>query len=240
MNLPSLYPLLILFIFPLAGGIMAYYTNKEWKRVIRLFLSFSGAFLFSITLLNFIPEVYEHLGRQAGYWVLGGFFFQIILERFTHGIEHGHNHVSAIKNFWPIFIGLGLHAFLEGIPVGGYSNNPNEILNNGLLYGVALHEMPAAFVLAISLRAIMPNTKLWLWIVFYALFCPAGAVVGFYVESADHGNEIFQILLAFVAGTFLHISTTILFENSENHAFPTRKLLAILIGTGLALLTQLL
>lgn len=234
MNIPSLSNLAILFIFPLVGGILAYYTNKEWKGTIKLFLAFSGAFLFSITLLNFIPEVYHHLGYKAGFWALGGFFFQIFLERFTHGIEHGHS-IHGIKNIAPIFIGLGLHAFIEGIPAGTES-----VGSRGLLYGVALHEMPAAFVLAVSMRAVMPLKKILPWVIIYALFCPSGAILGFYVEHLDHGNNIFQILLAFVTGTFLHISTTILFENSDNHKFSYQKMIAVGLGTGLAILTLLI
>lgn len=235
-SFPSISPLLILFLFPLLGGIIAYYTNKEWKATIRIFLAFSGAFLFSITLLNFIPEVYEHLGYQAGLWALAGFYFQLFLEKFTQGIEHGHSHAKGFKNIWPVFFGLGLHAFLEGIPVGAQTIG-SESLRNGLLFGVALHEMPAAFVLAVTLRAAFPLKKVFPWIILYALFCPSGAILGFYVESIDHGNHVFQILLAFVTGTFLHISTTILFENAENHRFSNTKIAAVLTGSALAILT---
>jgi hypothetical protein len=45
--------------------------------------------------------------------------------------------------------------------------------------------------------------------------------------------------MAFVIGTFLHISTTILFENSEQHHFSKKKLLAVLVGIGLATLISL-
>jgi hypothetical protein len=35
-------------------------------------------------------------------------------------------------------------------------------------------------------------------------------------------------------GMFLHISTTIIFETSENHKFNLAKLTAILLGVGLS------
>lgn len=233
--MPSLFNIAILFIFPLIGGLLALYSKQEWKNTIKLFLAFSGAFLFAITFLNFIPEAYHHI-ENAGIWVLAGFFFQIFIEQFTKGIEHGHSHLHDIKNIAPIFIGLGLHAFLEGIPVG----SQNSGITNGLLYGVALHEMPAAFVLAISIKALMPDKNILPYILIYALFCPAGATLGYYVEHIEHGDKIFMILLAFVSGTFLHISTTILFENSEEHKISKRKLTAVVIGTGLAILTTLI
>lgn len=233
--MPLLFNIAILFIFPFVGGLIANYTNKEWKGTIKVFLAFSGAFLFAITFLNFIPEAYHHL-ENAGIWVLAGFFFQIFIEQFTKGIEHGHSHIHDLKNIAPIFIGLGLHAFLEGIPVG----SQNLGISPGLLYGVALHEMPAAFVLAISIKTLLPHKNIIPFVLIYALFCPAGATLGYFVEHIEHGDTIFMILLAFVSGTFLHISTTILFENSENHKISRKKLTAVVAGTGLAILTMLI
>jgi hypothetical protein len=43
-----------------------------------------------------------------------------------------------------------------------------------------------------------------------------------------------SILLAIVVGMLLHISTTIIFETSENHRFNFAKLIAILLGVSLS------
>jgi hypothetical protein len=43
--------------------------------------------------------------------------------------------------------------------------------------------------------------------------------------------------MAVVIGIFLHISTTILFESYEEHRYNLYKLLTILAGAGLAMLT---
>jgi hypothetical protein len=45
-----------------------------------------------------------------------------------------------------------------------------------------------------------------------------------------------NLLLAIVVGMFLHISTTIIFEASENHRFNLVKLLSIIVGVTLAIL----
>jgi hypothetical protein len=50
---------------------------------------------------------------------------------------------------------------------------------------------------------------------------------------------MFEYLMAFVVGTFLHIATTILFENSEEHRFSRNKVLAIIGGVCLAALVSL-
>lgn len=231
-----LVALAILFIFPATGGLIAHFTNKEWKGEIRYFLAFSGAFLFTITLLKFIPEVYSHY-EYAGYWALAGFLFQIYLERFTKGIEHGHLHLP-VKNIWPLFVGLGIHAFLESIPIGSESLRGDNPIN-GLLFGVALHEMPAAFVLALTLKSFFPNKNILYLVFIYALCCPLGASIGYMVEHAEHSHHLMEPVLAFVTGTFLHISTTILFENSENHKFSRNKTFVVAVGVALGILSGL-
>jgi hypothetical protein len=43
--------------------------------------------------------------------------------------------------------------------------------------------------------------------------------------------------MAVVVGIFLHISTTILFESSENHRFNLIKFVVILMGAGFAVVS---
>ena len=83
----------------------------------KLLLAFSGAFLLGILVLEMLPKVYEHATKSTGFWILGGMLFQIMLEFFSKGAEHGHMHHHK-KNFpWMIIISLCIHAFLEGMPL---------------------------------------------------------------------------------------------------------------------------
>jgi zinc transporter ZupT len=113
--------LFLLFFFPFIGGVFGLLVQSEKTRQLKLFLAFSGAFLISITILNLIPEVYEKVGHKAGYYILAGFFLQIVLDFFTKGIEHGHLHFHEFKKGFPysVFIALSLHAFIEGLGLGG-------------------------------------------------------------------------------------------------------------------------
>ena len=49
-------------------------------------------------------------------------------------------------------------------------------------------------------------------------------------------QDILTGLIGLVIGVFLHISTTILFENNESHTYGRYKLVAIVIGLVVALL----
>ena len=68
------------------------------------------------------------------------------------------------------------------------------------------------------------------------LASPAGVLVGnFLVPAGLLQGGLYAALLGLVAGSFLHVSTTILFETSPEHRLNWPKLAATLAGLGLAL-----
>jgi zinc transporter ZupT len=206
---------------------------------LKLFLAFSGAFLFSITVISIIPELYDHdVAHHIGYWVLGGFFLQIIIDQFSGGIEHGHVHLHMHSGSKKVFVALGVHAFLEGL--AGGSSMFDEHVQTNFLFGIALHEIPAAFALVTLLKAGSGKQTVF-WMVLYALMTPMGAFISQYALASNAAlTEWVPYVVALVIGVFLHISTTILFENSDNHQMSRRKLVAIVIGVGIALLSTLM
>lgn len=201
------------------------------KGNIKLLLSFSGAYLFAISVLHLIPEIYEgNNDHRIGLFILIGFFAQIVLEFFSKGIEHGHGHLH--ENSIPItmLLSLCLHAFLEGIPLGSesqYHAHHDHNIERVLLIGIALHKIPVSIVLFTLFKgAKLSNTKSYLLIFVFALMTPIGNYVGT-IGSDFYNKEI----MAVVVGIFLHISTTILFESSEGHRFNIMKLISIVAGT---------
>jgi zinc transporter ZupT len=212
-------------------------------------LAFSGAYLFTLTVTHLLPEALlllpEHPHR-VGYWVLGGFFGQLLLEVLSQGVEHGHVHHEPAHGPHGIvgrvpFALLGalvVHSFLEGSilvrtpEVGGMSQNFYAIV-----VGVALHHIPAAFALATLLRLRLGSfRRMWPLLLLFALASPAGIVFSNYVvlEQLLQGS-LYAALLGLVAGNFLHVSTTILFETSPEHRLNWPKLAATLAGMLLAL-----
>jgi zinc and cadmium transporter len=228
--------LFLLFFFPFLGGMIGLNVHSTTTRQLKIFLAFSGAFLISITILNLIPEVYEKMGHEAGYYILAGFFLQIIADFFSKGIEHGHLHVHELKKGFPVsvFLALSLHALLEGFGLGGDAFS--EETRNNLVFAIGLHEIPAAFALAIVLKSVLNKAKSnYLWISAYALMVPLGMLIG---NQFVEYSEAFTAVIAIVIGVFLHISTTILFENNESHSYGKTKLIAIAIGLTVALLAM--
>jgi zinc transporter ZupT len=165
---------------------------------------------------------------------------QLILEYFSGGIEHGHVHVHKGQPLpWVLFVSLSVHSIIEGIPLGNeYMGivNTHDHGHGSLFWGIIFHQVPVA----IALMTLLINTKLtqlqsWLVLILFAIMTPLGVLLGFNMSPAQLGLDV-HVILAVVVGMFLHISTTIIFETTENHKFNLMKLMSIVVGCGLAML----
>lgn len=230
----AIWKLLILFFSAFLGGSAIFFVKSDKSQLLKLILSFSGAYLFAITVLHLIPDAYSGSdNHQIGIFILIGFLLQIFLEQFSEGVEHGHIHKHNDTHIFPygIMISLCLHAFLEGMPL------PKD-QNNELIFGISLHHIPAAFALAsILMQNHFNKLNIMFFIALFALMAPLGFYVSYGLSNGSIGGleNYFNKIMGIVIGIFLHISTTILFESSVDHKVNTRKMIAVLLGIGVAL-----
>ncbi|TAG99774.1 MAG: zinc/iron permease [Sphingobacteriales bacterium] len=228
--------IILLFCGAIFGGLAIFFFKKDNQQKLKLILSFSGAYLFAITVLHLLPDVYASGTSTVGLYILGGFILQIILEQFSEGVEHGHVHTHAhnhtVKVPYGILISLCLHAFLEGMPL-------SQNTNNQLVYGIAIHHIPAAFALgSILLQNNISKTYTIALLIVFALMSPMGYVFSSKLSSGNFGDlsQYYQSIMGIVIGIFLHISTTILFESTVDHKFTIKKTFAVLAGIAIALI----
>ena len=235
-----IYAALILSVVAGAIAFMGFKLGEPGK--IKLITAFTGAYLMALTCLHLLPEVFggvnDHVAQSQatpdpvalGAFVLLGFFLQIVLENFSGGIEHGHVHHTRETMPFAMIAGLCLHAFLEAMPLT-HAHGPH------LLVGIAVHKFPVSIVL---LGMLMHNRgaqkRAYGLLAVFALMAPVGAFIGTLSFLERHA----PYLLAMVIGIFMHVSTTILFESSEDHHYNRRKGIAILLGAGLAALGVLI
>jgi len=229
-----LLPLLSVLI----GFGFALFLKPQKKSNLKLLLAFSGSFLLSLTVLHLLPEVYEstlHAGEghghvhshatSVGLFIMGGILLQIILEFFSKGAEHGHVHGHGDMHQipWSLFLSLCFHALLEGFPVGHHHD---------LAWGIAIHHLPIAIILTLFfLNSGMSKSKVFAFMVTFALMTPLGT----YISVALPGlGEYYPQITAVVIGILFHISSTIIFEASENHKFNIAKVSVIVLGIVLA------
>ena len=233
---------LLLFVSVLVGGLLAFYLKRCDRASMQLVLSFSGAYVLGITVLHLLPHAFTGEPTTIGLWILGGFFIQLFLEQLSGGVEHGHIHPenNASPGFAAsIMIGLCAHAFLEGMPLSHYhelGDLHTHDHNHGhqhYLVGIILHKLPAAFALVILLLLSgFRQSLVLICLLVFAAMSPLGALVAEQLPISDVWQ---RRLIALVIGSFLHISTTIIFESDRgHHRVSVRKLIAIVAGTLLA------
>lgn len=221
----------ILLVIPVLFGSILVLYKKPNKNIVRLLLAFSGSYLLSVTILHLLPDVYTITSSDnlIGILILIGIILQSILESFSKGAEHGHIHIHSDSKKFPtlLFVSLCIHAFSEGLPIHNADEN--------LLWAIIVHKIPIAIVLTTFLLHAKYNKKtVFTFLFLFALMSPLGLLLGDKIVLLQtYNTEITAVII----GVFLHISTIILFESTENHKFNFQKFLAILFGIVLTLIT---
>ena len=233
----------MIYLIPLLsvifGYIMALILKPENKKNLKLLLAFSGSFLLSLTVMHILPEVYEGMhdhnhgeGEHAhnnpiGLFIMAGIIFQIVLEYFSKGAEHGHVHSHKNDHEhsmpWLLFISLCIHALLEGMPVSHHHD---------MAWGIAIHHFPIAIILtAFFVNSHINKTAILLFMLAFAVMTPLGTLISGQLQFV---NNYHTEISAVVVGILFHISSTIIFESGENHKFNLAKLLVIILGVIMA------
>jgi zinc transporter ZupT len=221
---------ILLITAVLLGSLLVLFT-KPSKQIVRLLLAFSGAYLLSVTILHLLPDVYTVTSNSTlvGVFILVGIILQSVLESFSKGAEHGHIHMHSDGKKFPtlLFVSLCLHAFSEGLPIHHADEN--------LLWAIVVHKIPIAIVLTSFLLETKYSKKIvFSFLFFFGLMSPLGVLLGDKISFfTTYNTEI----TALIIGVFLHISTIILFESTENHKFNLQKFIAIIFGVLLTVFT---
>lgn len=249
--------LLVLFFTPLLSGLLIFLVPKGKPRNYKMLLVFAGSYLFAITVIHILPELYREAPalELVGLFVLIGFFVQQLLEYFTAGVEHGHIHtgdsvpahdhahahhhhhaVSAIV----LLSALCIHAFLEGAMLAETHSAAHIYDTNAILLGIALHRAPAAFALmTVLVVQLHSRRKAVPYLLGFSLAAPIGLMISSYLAAEEVISSTGLIYLyALVSGNFLHISTTIVFESTPGHQFNARKMATAVFGALVAVAVE--
>ncbi len=233
--------ILVLFFSAILGG-LAERVVPQGSAGVKHSLIFAGSFLFSITIIHILPEVFSLAEdpMRLGLFILFGFFFQQLLEYFTSGVEHGHAHIHdhmTGASRVGLVVALMIHSFLEGALLTHDSPFHEQHESYSLLVGIVLHKLPAAFALVATLKSDKQMTpQVWIILVLFAVASPLGLMLSEHILTLS--SDSLLALFAFVSGGFLHISTTIFVESSPNHHFGIKKFVVSLTGAIVAILTE--
>ena len=235
--------IIVLAISVLSIGIITDITKDKLDRFNKNIIPLSIAFVLSLICLHILPELFNHQKNQIGLFILIGFVIQIILELLSKGIEHGHVHFEGRlteNKILPIFIGISLHSFIEGLPLTAIHNthehlhihhHNNENISLVYFLMILVHKLPVAAILMILFnKAIKSNLKKYILFTTFALTAPAGAIFGDYFTANPNFNDYSTIFLAVSTGMLLHITTLLIFENHHSSNEKWKNLILISLG----------
>ena len=240
---------LLLFFTAMGAGSLVFFAPKFKDKYFKLVLVFAGSYLFSITVLHLLPELFSSGfdGGKMGLFILIGFLLQQVLEFLSSGIEHGHihpHHGESKSGVITVMLGLFIHAFLEGTLLShdnliGVESVAHVHGSKSVLIGIVMHKGPAAFALAAVLSSSLSKKWTLILLTIFALASPMGMFSSsFLFENGILQKEGIGMLYGLVVGGFLHISTTIFFESSPHHTFHWNKLLVSFFAAGLAIASE--
>lgn len=209
-------------------------------------LIFAGSYLFSITIIHLLPELFTEAENpfNVGIALLIGFFLQHFLEYFSSGVEHGHVHHHD-HNFMRkgsssvgLLIALCVHALLEGALLSHPSSTHEQHESHTILFGIILHKMPAAFALMSVMTYLFEKKTIPIIFLFiFSLMSPIGMMLS---EMINFESKYVIYLFGLVSGSFLHISTTIFVESNPGHQRDFKKVGLLLLGVAAALIVEFL
>ena len=175
---------------------------------------------------EYTEPAHNHTNNPIGLYIMAGIVFQIILEYFSKGAEHGHVHGGHKHNEkmpWLLFLSLCIHALLEGMPVSQH---------NDMAWGIAIHHFPIAIILtAFFVNSGLNKTAIFLFMMAFAAMTPFGTLLSGQLQFI---SNYYTEISAVVVGILFHISSTIIFESSEGHKFNFAKLMVIILGVIMA------
>lgn len=221
------------------AGVSFYAFKEKDGAFFKAPLVFAGSYLFSITIIHILPELFSDAEEpyKIGTVLLIGFFLQFFLEHFSAGVEHGHIHSnSSSSQSIGLIISLCIHALLEGALLSHPSSSHEKHETQTILFGIILHKMPAAFALiAIMSSKYKARTIPLISLAIFSTMSPLGLILS---KSMEFNSEYVTYLFALVSGSFLHISTTIFVESNPGHKTDFKKIGLILLGVLAALLVE--
>lgn len=254
MNESPVFYASVLFLASMLGWGLFMLTRKQASRGVKLLLSFSAAYLLGITLLHLFPELYHSDVPHIGWYVVAGFLLQVILDFFSHGVEHGHAHThqhQGTRFLVSVMISLWIHAFIEGMPFGGVVEmHAHDHTGHDHAHGIDMHDHRMSLLLGISLHKItealvftallvgmgMRMKKVFGWVALFAMMAPLGAFAHYFIGVSGVADlaTFTPMVTGILIGILLHVSTIILFESDESHSFNWMKFAAILVGFAMA------
>ena len=207
---------IIIIIIAWLGGLIPFYF-RENSRLIHLFISLGAGVLLGASFLHMIPDAVKYIGAQVGMGTLLGFLALYLLEKFVMTHPCPAEHCEYHKLGLTAFIGLSLHSLITGLALGAGIMVPR--LGLIVFLAVLFHKLPASLSLtSLFIKEHYSNKKLFSYLTAFSLMVPLGAFITYFFFKGTASHQTIGFLIAFSAGTFLHVAADDLLPEVHHHA----------------------
>jgi zinc and cadmium transporter len=234
----------------LAGGalpLLGERRRNDWM------LSFSAGVMLGAAFFHMLPEAAEGAGLSAIPFVLVGFLFLFLLERFVlvhvcaepgpegapaHLHAHAHQHdephdphtgCEVHTMGLAAFVGLSLHTLVDGFALGAASVEAE--LGFLVFLAILAHKIPSSFSLSAILHAEgYSRRKALAMNAVFALMVPLGAGLYVALRQLVDAAAFTPLALAASAGTFLHLALSDILPDLHRRGVPRWRLSAALLA----------
>jgi len=222
------------------------------------FLSFSAGVMLGTAAIHMLPEAARGAGLYVVPFVLAGFLFLLLLERFVLSrfgpkpagafsaarrcpesvAGRGTPCCAAHNTGMAAFVGLSLHTVLDGFALGAASSQ--RALGFLVFLAIMAHNVPISFSLSSILRSegYSPRRAM-VFTATFACMVPVGAGLYLAIRGLVHTSTFNALALAVSAGTFLHLALTDILPDVFRRGGSRLKLVTALVG-GVAVMWALL
>jgi zinc and cadmium transporter len=237
----------------LAGGVLPLLGAMRRSDAL---LSFSAGVMLGAAFFHMLPEAAAGAGISAIPFVLVGFLFLFLLERFVlvhvcaepgpalaaaagdghaHGGEgqaHAHGGTGCDVHTMGLaaFVGLSLHTMIDGFALGAASSE--RTLGFLVFLAILAHKVPSSFSLSSILRAEgYSRPRALLMNAAFSFMVPLGAALYLVLRGLIHARNFTALALAASAGTFLHLALSDILPDLHRRGGSKLKLSgALLLG----------
>lgn len=247
MNLLIVLILSILSILFLLVGTFIVFTTHNSKKVMSFSVSLGFVVLILLGIIHLLPDAYEFfievLSKKTSilYIIMStllGFIIILVLDKLGgHHHEEGHHnsanfhHVSVITCIF-----LVVHNLIEGMTLlsSVLTNYKTALL---LTIGIGLHNIPLGFTLSSTYNKNHSRFKTVLYISFIGSSYLIGAILAYLFSEAFMNPIILGLALTFTFGMILYIAVFEFLPMIINSKEKNMKVLGLLVGILLMLLT---
>lgn len=235
----TLYSFLLTFIagFSTMIGTLLIFIKTKTTKIIIGSLSFAAGVMFSVSILDLIPEAISLLKYKSyleipliAVFMAIGMLFSISIDKYIPK-EQNANHSGLFRVGLISMFAIIMHNIPEGIATF-MATNTNISLGISLTVAIALHNIPEGISIAVPIYySTKSRGKALLYTFISGMSEPLGALLAFLFLKPFMNDFIMGILMSIIAGIMIHIALYELLPESLKYNIKKLTYIFFIIGS---------